>query len=143
MPSPLFNGAILNLAAPAALVGGVTLYPTWPAPAIDTMGFWAPGAPDRFTIPIGVTIAQFWAGARTTGAVSPDTYFLIQNQMGINIASQSNHGGGIATGNCTTGPIQVSGGNWFRAGFLAGVNKTLDPTQRVFFTVQALQWVCP
>ena len=58
-----FQGFILQLSANETFPNGVWTAPTWPLPILDTANFWDPTSPNEITIPEGVKVMQFFAGA--------------------------------------------------------------------------------
>lgn len=142
MEFKVFNGAILVLDSNLAMAGSVPLRPNWPLPVIDTFSFWAAGSPDRLTIPTGVTVVQLTVQGRAIGAPTTRFFASIQDSAGINVASQAESATGTKECNCTTGPINVRGGDYFRASYLVDVAMTLDSSQRTFFSIEVLESVC-
>ncbi len=142
MEFKVFNGAILELDSNVTLGGGATVFVNWPLPVIDTFSFWSAGTPDRLTIPTGVTVVQLTVGGRAIGAAATRFFTSINDNLGINVANQHTSGGGTKVCNASTGPLNVRGGDYFRAGFLVDATMTLDSSQRTFFSIEVLESVC-
>ena len=63
-----YEGVILELAAPQALLAGISKAIVWPLPIKDSAGFWSPGAPTLITIPAGILTVELTSQAMTIGA---------------------------------------------------------------------------
>jgi hypothetical protein len=62
----VFQGVILELAAPTTFFANVSKFVVWPLPVLDTLGFWDVANPTFITIPEGVNVVEMSAGLTIT-----------------------------------------------------------------------------
>lgn len=134
----MFQGCILALDADFTVQTGAIRYPSWPLPLLDTAGFYDPTEPTLMTIPPGVAVVEFtWSYLEN---FSPNGYLLsVLNKVGDGHMSQATTqiSAGMAI-SASTGPLLVSEGEQYRAGFLRSIQGRTIGTIATHFSVKIL-----
>ena len=123
-----FQGFNLRLNANQNIGIGVMAAPTWPLPHRDTLGFWSVASPTLITIPLGVTMMQFYSGALAAAQWNNWMIGQIRDPAGDSWGRSDNVGNtshGIQVG---TGPIVVTPGQQFEAVWQLGAGGVLQGT---------------
>ncbi len=135
----MFQGVILELAAPQALPALTRTTFTWPLPVLDTLGFWNAGAPTRITIPAGVEIVAFtggWADVSAGPGAGMATQ-IFKNGAFFAKAATTNTGSPAMV--IARGATPVIAGDFFELNVLPNLAQLAAGDTRTFFTLNVLQ----
>lgn len=137
LENSMFQGLILRLTSNFAYGAGAFSNVIWPAPILDTSGMFSAAAPDRITIPSGVTVVTMFAGWRRSASAGNFLNPAIQRLGGAEDirAEQSLNSG--AGGCIVTGPMIVSEGEQY-AFSMFGASSGTTLAGRTFFAVEIL-----
>lgn len=136
--SKVFQGVVLELDAPMTFAAGVRVFPIWPLPILDTLGFWDVGDPSWITIPAGINVVELFTGFMLTPS-GQGFDLAIWNQVPKVMGETFNSGLTLSGGVALTGPIPVVEGNQFRIAAISDQTRDTDPTRRNFFSLNVLE----
>lgn len=134
-PAPLCGARLVRTSSFTAPFGSV-INPSWQTADFDHKGMFDPGNPTRLTIPAGVSFAELTFGADTSSGGNGAFAVGIVNQSGAvfgNVEYQLESSG---AGQCTTGPIPVTPGDWFQSYIFSAVSRTITAQPRTYFSAK-------
>ena len=134
-----WQGFIIRPSVDFAIPTNVFFAPSWPVPVRDTGGFFSAASPTLITIPEGVEIMEFTAGAFQRVAVAGHLFSRIVKNDTLEFAYQGESFTGQKTDTVSTGPMLVEPGDTIKAEFNMSGNGELSGNGATFFSGTVLQ----
>jgi len=111
---------------------------TWAQANMQTWPLWDAGTPNRITIPADITVVELKAAVRCNTIVAGFQQLSIRKNGTTLMASQNQNSGAAPAMQCDTGPIDVVNGDWFEVLYQGANNKTIEATNRTYFSCTIL-----
>ncbi len=140
MPGRRFKGARLTQSANSSILTGVTTTIGWDTEVFDTDNIYVTTANTRLTVPSSVERVSVAFGGTFAANPVGSREFRIDKNGAFVVADTRSNTGGIDT-NChvITGPINVSGNDYFEARvFQNSTGNLLFKVATAFFTMEIL-----
>jgi len=131
----MFQGAIVQKFSNQSITANVSTAITWDDPILQTVPILFPAQPTRLVVPAQTTVVSLTACVRSVGLVNGIKQLVIANQAGKLIAGTQEQSNQRATLSCSTGPIVVTPGDWFRAIVFFGANAVIDFSAGTHFSM--------
>lgn len=134
----VFQGCILQLTSNITFTANIALFPSWPTPVKDTLGFWDISAPTEIKIPAGVNVVELVGQI----AVSPDPgsfdLHIARISDGLVVAADNSDTWLQMGMSCQTGPMVVTAGDRFRLRGVTAVTRSTTLSRRNYFSCNVL-----
>lgn len=134
----MFQGFALRLTADQNILSTTLTNLTWPAPTLDTAGFFNAGSPTFITIPDGVTVIELTAGFRRSTISAVFGTVQLRRLLPSPLIMAENAQTETAGLNVSSGPIVVVPGETYAASVQINTASTLLAV-RTFFSGEILQ----
>ena len=133
-----FQGARLQRINTYTVTSGAPRIVTWENPILDTAGMWDIGDPTVLTVPVGVTVMEFYFGVHSSSFPNTLTRMWVERTNGTIFSNQDARSQAGQVGSLASGPVSVIAGEKYRCkqwndatmGFLSGT--------RTYFGAQIL-----
>lgn len=134
-----FQGFILQLIANQFIGTNVSKAPIWPLPVRDTAQFFNAGAPTLITVPIGVTVMEFFSGHASAFSNGGRMLETLHQNGGAAIKYDNRQTSGTGGMAMSSGPIVVAAGDQIEVRFFMSSGGTINGTPQTFFAGQILE----
>lgn len=134
------QGCDLTRTTTFLVAGGAQTPIPWQVANLNNALMWDITLPSRITVPQGVTVIQLAGGCVSISTSGTPTYNLFIRKNGsLQVSNIITTGTATQAGNCFTGPLVVTAGDYFELLCLRAISHNIQVAQRPYFGAQILQ----